>query len=255
MSISGPASLFFDLGAQKRPTVISIVGAGGKTSTLFWLTRLFQLSGRRVFITTTTHMFLPDPSWPTLFCRDPAGLPYHALMQPVITCFRSWKASEGKARGFSPDAIDALARRSECDVVLVEADGARGMPLKAPDEHEPCIPESSCCVIAVMGGHLLGKSVGAEQVHRWSQFAGMTGLTVGSPLSLKALIRLVQHPQGAFKNTPPASRRVWFLNRFSQSENAIDERELIQPLSDGDVQAIWLGNALETPAIARRFVR
>lgn len=255
MSISGHASLFFDLGAQKGPTVISIVGAGGKTSTLFWLAHLFQLSGRRVFITTTTHMFLPDQDWPILFCRDPAGLPRHALMQPFITCFQSWKASLGKVRGFAPGAIDALARRSECDVVLVEADGARGMPLKAPDEHEPCIPESSCCVIAVMGGHLLGKSVGADRVHRWPQFAEMTGLTEGAPLSLEALVRLVQHPQGAFKNAPPASRRVWFLNRFSQSENAIDERELIQPLSEGDVQAIWLGNAQETPAIARRFVR
>lgn len=255
MSISGHASLFFDLGAQKRPAVISVVGAGGKTSTLFWLARLFQLSGRRVIITTTTHMFLPDPRWPILFCREPAGLPSHTLMQPIITCFQSWKAPLGKARGFSPDAIDALARRAECDVVLVEADGARGMPLKAPDEHEPCMPESSCCVIAVMGAHLLGKNVGAEQVHRWPQFAGITGLTEGSPLPLKALIRLVQHPQGAFKNAPPASRRVWFLNRFSQCENAIDESELIQPLWDGDVGAIWLGNAQETPAIARRFVR
>lgn len=215
MSISGHASLFFDLGAQKRPTVISIVGAGGKTSTLFWLAHLFKLSGRRVFITTTTHMFLPDQAWPTLFCREPAGLPYHVLMQPIITCFRSWKAPLGKARGFSPDAIDALARRSECDVVLVEADGARGMPLKAPDEHEPCIPESSCCVIAVMGGHLLGKSVGAEQVHRWPQFAGITGLTEGSPLSLKALIRLVQHPQGLSKCPASQSTRLVSQSFFS----------------------------------------
>lgn len=71
MSISGHASLFFDLGAQKRPTVISVVGAGGKTSTLFWLARLFQLSGRRVVITTTTHMFLPDQRWPILFVGSP----------------------------------------------------------------------------------------------------------------------------------------------------------------------------------------
>ncbi|MGU0044142.1 hypothetical protein ACVXHA_24560 [Escherichia coli] len=35
-------------------------------------------------------------------------------------------------------------QRSECDVILIEADGSRGMPLKAPDEHEPCIPKSSC---------------------------------------------------------------------------------------------------------------
>ncbi|XNM60140.1 hypothetical protein ACLK1T_18490 [Escherichia coli] len=43
--------------------------------------------------------------------------------------------------------------------ILIEADGSRGMPLKAPDEHEPCIPKSSCCVIAVMGGHILGAKV------------------------------------------------------------------------------------------------
>lgn len=36
-SIVDPSALFIDLGAQKRPTVISVVGAGGKTSLLFWL--------------------------------------------------------------------------------------------------------------------------------------------------------------------------------------------------------------------------
>ncbi|WP_336219633.1 selenium cofactor biosynthesis protein YqeC [Citrobacter amalonaticus] len=255
MSIPDDASLIFDLGAQKRPAVISVVGAGGKTSTLFWLARRFHLSGRRVFITTTTHMFLPDTSWPTLFCRQPAGLPHHWLTQPIITCFHSWKAPLGKARGFAPAAIDALARRQECDVILVEADGAHGMPLKAPDEHEPCIPESSCCVIAIMGGHLLGEYPGPDNVHRWPLFAGITGLTEGNRLRPRHLIRLVQHPQGAFKNAPPASRRIWFINRFSQSENTKDEREWRLPLLQGDVDAIWLGNAQESPAIMRRFVR
>ncbi|EFZ40954.1 hypothetical protein ECEPECA14_3365 [Escherichia coli EPECa14] len=34
-SIVDPSALVIDLGAQKRPTVISVVGAGGKTSLLF----------------------------------------------------------------------------------------------------------------------------------------------------------------------------------------------------------------------------
>ncbi len=62
-------------------------------------------------------------------------------------------------QGFTPEAIDALVQRPECDVILIEADGSRGMPLKAPDEHEPCIPKSSCCVIAVMEDReILGES-------------------------------------------------------------------------------------------------
>lgn len=39
--------------------VISIVGAGGKTSCLFWLAQAFSQLGKKVMITTTTHMFLP----------------------------------------------------------------------------------------------------------------------------------------------------------------------------------------------------
>lgn len=156
-SIITPTSLFFDLGVQKHPSIISVVGAGGKTSTLFWLTQLFHACGRRVLITTTTHMFLPQTPWPIIFCHEPAKLPHQQLMQPIQVCFHAWKASLGKARGFQPAVIDALVERPECDVILVEADGARGFPLKAPDEHEPCIPECSCSVIAVMGGHTLGK--------------------------------------------------------------------------------------------------
>ena len=41
-SIVDPSALVIDLGAQKRPTVISVVGAGGKTSLLFWLAELLQ---------------------------------------------------------------------------------------------------------------------------------------------------------------------------------------------------------------------
>lgn len=253
-SIVDPSALFIDLGAQKRPTVISVVGAGGKTSLLFWLAELLQASGRRVLITTTTHMFMPTSHWPVVFCRDPAMLPHASLTSPISFCFHSWKANQGKVQGFTPEAIDALVQRPECDVILIEADGSRGMPLKAPDEHEPCIPKSSCCVIAVMGGHILGAKVSTENVHRWSQFADITGLTPDATLQLSDLVALVRHPQGAFKNVPQGCRRVWFINHFSQCENAIAQSELLQPLQQHDVEAIWLGDIQEHPAIARRFV-
>ncbi|MBJ3592261.1 putative selenium-dependent hydroxylase accessory protein YqeC [Salmonella enterica subsp. enterica serovar Saintpaul] len=248
-------ALFFDLGGHPRPAIISVVGAGGKTSTLFWLAKWFRAQGRRVIVTTTTHMFLPDDACPVIFCREPARLPHAILMQPMLACFHAWKAQAGKARGFSPPAIDALAARPECDVILVEADGAHGYPLKAPDEHEPCIPQSSCCVIAITGGHMLGMPVGAESVHRWPRFADITGLAQGEPLALRHLIRLIQHPQGAFKNVSPTSRRVWFINRFSHSENMALEQNLTPLLLNGDVDAIWLGAVQECPPITHRFVR
>lgn len=42
-SIVDPSALVIDLGAQKRPTVISVVGAGGKPA-CFWLAELLGLA-------------------------------------------------------------------------------------------------------------------------------------------------------------------------------------------------------------------
>lgn len=244
-----------DVDGPRRPLVISVVGAGGKTSTILWLAELFARGGRRVLITTTTHMFFPDVSCPRLFCREPGALPSPILMQPMLACFASWKAAVGKVRGFPSSAIDCLAARSECDIILVEADGAHGFPLKAPDVHEPCIPQSSRCVIAVMGGQMLGQKTGPEHVHRWPLFAGITGVTADKPLSINDLIRLIQHPEGAFKGAPEGCRRIWLINRFSHFENNRMQMELLQPLRQGNIDAIWLGAVQENPPITYRFVR
>ncbi|ALR76286.1 selenium cofactor biosynthesis protein YqeC [[Enterobacter] lignolyticus] len=246
-------TLFCDSGAFAGPLIISVVGAGGKTSTLFWLAQLFQQAGRRVLLTTTTHMFLPERC-PTLLCRDPRQLPAALWNTPRLACFSAWLADVGKVRGFPPAVLDALLEEADVDVVLVEADGAHGFALKAPNEHEPCIPYRSSCVIAVTGGQMLGHNVGPENVHRWPLFSRITGATPGVALDLAMLHRLIQHPQGAFKNAPAGARCIWLLNQISQNENLPDSA--FQPLlAQGDVDAVWMGAVQENPAITRRVVR
>lgn len=152
-------SLFCDLGVNDGPLLISAVGAGGKTSTLMWLAQRFLEAGRRVLLTTTTHMYLPA-SLPVVICREPLTLPVEVWQRPLQACYASWLAPAGKVCGFSPQQLDALVAAGRVDVVLVEADGAHGFALKAPAEHEPCIPQSCCCVIAVMGAWRLGQTLG-----------------------------------------------------------------------------------------------
>jgi len=246
-------TLFCDLGVFAGPLIISVVGAGGKTSTLFWLAQQFQQAGRRVLLTTTTHMFLPERC-PTLLCRDLRQLPAAVWKMPLQACFSAWLADVGKVRGFAPAMLDALLLEADVDVMLVEADGAHGFALKAPNEHEPCIPYRSSCVIAVTGGQMLGQKVGPENVHRWPLFSRITGATPGVVLDLTMLRRLIQHPQGAFKNAPAGGRRVWLLNQISQNENLPDSA--FRPLlAQGDVDAVWMGAVQENPAVTRRVVR
>ncbi len=242
-----------DRHAKPGPLMISLIGAGGKTSALHWLAHAFAERGLRVMVTTTTRMYLPD-TLPTLFCRHPAALPAAALRSAITACFAAWDPALGKVQGFTPAQIDTLSQRSLVDVILVEADGAHRLPLKAPAGHEPCIPERSHCVIAVSGGQTLGHPVGERCVHRWPLFAAHSGLTEGECLDMTAMGRFIRHPQGMFKGTPATARRVWLINRFYQSDNVTDA-SLYALLNDGALDAIWLGAVREQPPITRILQR
>ena len=48
------------------------------------------------------------------------------------------RVREDKLEGVPPERVDELS--GEADLVLVEADGARGRSLKVPAAHEPVLP-------------------------------------------------------------------------------------------------------------------
>lgn len=251
-TIPDETTLMCDMGIGRSPYMITLVGAGGKTSTLFWLAEWLLRRGRRVLIATSTQMFMPPPSIPCLLCRDPLALPEAVFQRPLLAVYARWLPASGKVQGFDPQTLAALCTRRGVDVVLVEGDGSRGLPIKAPALHEPCIPSSSQCVIAVSGGQALGQSLGPERVHRWAEFSAITGASAGQRLTLDHLGTLLSHPQGMFKNVPPGARRIWLVNQFSQNENL--PPEAFTALADtASLSAIWLGAVQGSPAILRRL--
>ena len=127
--------------------VISVVGAGGKTSLIFAWARELAAAGKSVIITTTTHMFRPE-------CMEENGIRIIASDDPE---------KPGKLMSPPAEALDRL--RDDADVVLIEADGSRRMPLKWPAAHEPVIPDYTDVTVCVAGLSAIGKAV-RESVYR-----------------------------------------------------------------------------------------
>ena len=127
--------------------VISFTGAGGKTSLISAWARELAASGKKVIITTTTHMFRPE-------CMEEEGIKVIAADDPE---------DPGKLTA-PPDDIMAHLK-DEADVVLIEADGSRRMPLKWPADHEPVIPDYTDITVCVAGLSAIGKPV-TETVYR-----------------------------------------------------------------------------------------
>ena len=134
--------------------------------------------------------------------------------------------------GLSPAGIqNALALASEKQIpLLIEADGSRRHPLKAPADHEPPIPEFIDTVVVTVGLSVLGRSLTSEWVHRPEIFSNLSGSPPGSSISLETVRRVLCHPSGGLKNIPKGTRRVVLLNQADTPELRTQARRLASEL-------------------------
>ena len=163
---------------------ISVIGSGGKTTTLRYLSR--RLPGT-VILTTSTHMFpfanMPlvdagEETTPENRRRIQAEL-RSALSHSRVACLGKLEPS-GKLADPS-GAIPFEALLSEADYVVVEADGSAGRPLKAHRPWEPVIPACSTMTVGVVGASGMGKPASAA-CHRPELFCALAGISPDEPV-------------------------------------------------------------------------
>lgn len=199
--------------------VVAVVGGGGKTTALFRLAGETLVRGGSVLLTSTTHMVDPrlEPERPggSLSLAPDMEEPFTGGELPP---FRSGltllfaRAGEGKAKGVHPSWLPPLTAR--WDLILVEADGSKGLPMKAPADHEPVLPPV-CMVVGVIGLDGLGRPMDERTVHRPELFTNVTGCGHGQVIGWDHLAALVRHPQGLFKNA--RGPRAVLLNKADQA--------------------------------------
>lgn len=150
--------------------VIAVVGGGGKTSLIFRLMEELVSIGKTVIVTTTTHMVY-EPERPFVENGDIDGVRkdlqiYHYTVAASLDC------SKGKIGCLSEEKLEEL--RGLSDVLLIEADGAKRLPLKVPEEWEPVIPELVDLLIGVVGMDALGEPI-QKTCHRVEKVAKFLG--------------------------------------------------------------------------------
>ncbi len=209
--------------------VVTFVGAGGKTTAMARLAQEWAAAGRRVVVTTTTRLFRAQAqAFPARWRLSPESShrdqPWEALARLLAAygiCF-VWADARGeKVTGVPPEWVDALAVRAPelgVDAVLVEGDGSRGRPVKAPADHEPVVPASTTVLVPVLGLDGLGRRLVEPFVHRPERLRALLDLPPapdGAPprLTPEAAARLLVHPRGGARRLPPSARLVPLVNK------------------------------------------
>lgn len=215
--------------------VVAIVGAGGKTSLMFALAEAAQ---KPVCLTTTTKLMREEGQGiaENVFFSDFATDPGKNFRQAEISLVtNSLIESTQKWQGLSLLQADELISvcRQEKVTCLIEADGARHLPLKAPEEWEPVIPKLVDQVIVVVGLSAICKPLNAETVFREDIFTDLTGLRLGEPIQLEHVLKMLKHPAGGLKGIPPTSEAAVVFNQDDACSLMPAEKEMIQEALQG----------------------
>lgn len=228
---------------------IAFAGAGGKTTAMFSLAR--QLPALVVCL-NTAHLAVEQAQ---LADHYVVVLSMEAVREAFemhkngILLFTGPEAEGGRLTAVSE--IAALEIKNFADFyhvpVLIEADGSRMLPLKAPAGHEPPIPGWVNHVVYMIGLSALGKPLTSENVFRAEIFSDLIGAESGKPVDLEKLVRYAQHPLGGLKNIPVGARRTLFANQLDACdvprEQVFDHLKTLSPVYDA-----ILAGSLRQPA-------
>jgi probable selenium-dependent hydroxylase accessory protein YqeC len=219
------------------PSVVNVVGGGGKTSLILTLLAEFPGPGA-VLYSTTTRIHPPDPaSGVMLVASDNEEL----LRCMVMRTAETWadrtprlvvtrpRLSEELLAGVSPQF--ALGLVSEhCRLVLNEADGARSMSLKMPRDNEPVLMEQARYLVPVVGLDCLNRPLGPDTLFRWELARERHALREGTILTPNVVASLLLHPQGVCKGWRTGTEIIPFINKADDEDTAAASRELAEAL-------------------------
>ncbi len=196
----------FDLAETTAPR-ISAVGAGGKTTTLKRLAAEYTDMGRKPIVTTTTHLFREDSP---LFLEDPSVGEILALLDKEGCVFAGGKAGNGKIKSLPEEVLEAVLKLP--NPVLIEADGAKMLPVKFPADHEPVILPQTTHILYICGMDAPGRKI-KEVCFRAELLADFLGKSPEELLTTQDIAALAQSRLAGRKGAGDGMRYAVVLNK------------------------------------------
>jgi molybdenum cofactor cytidylyltransferase len=229
---------------------VAFVGAGGKTTALFQAAR--ELAP--CIVTTTTHLgaWQADEADQHIIIEKPEDVNQLEEIAFSGVILVTGKRKEERLTSLAEEELNWLEQFCNYHSLplLIEADGARGKPLKAPKAHEPVIPDFVDTVVVVAGLSGIGKNLDDENVYnaegfeklgnqkeeKSNELMNLRGSFTAEAVSPQMLANVLMHENGGLKGIPPNARKIALLNQADtpklQAIGGKIAKELITPRSD-----------------------
>lgn len=203
--------------------IVAWVGAGGKSSLIFSLAKIFF---SRCVISTSTHMADFQRKWADNFSEinkieQIEKINFKKIQGTYLLTEHVNDIESGKLPGLRQEFMDLLIYKCKYNRIplFIEADGSKNRPIKTPGLHEPAIPQNvnKVCVVAGLSG--LGKSINSNSVHRPELAANILNKSQSDIITIDDYYNLLTSEKGGLKSIPEGADRYLFLNQSDLLEN------------------------------------
>lgn len=209
---------------KERHHVVSLIGGGGKTTLLYEMAGFGVRNGQNVLVTTSTHTYCPPKEWRDVSIAD------------VERKFKTGRAAIIGSDCKNPEKLSMPEKKffqavqKKADLTLIEADGAKHLPCKAPAEHEPALLSCSDIVVGVMGFSALGQPL-QKVCFRAERAAELLGCSMEHRISAADLAQLIVSKAGQQKNLQDRSFYA-VLHQYEEKEHCRAALEIAERLQE-----------------------
>lgn len=211
---------------EKSTVMVTLIGSGGKTTTLFKLMDYFNKE-KRVLVSSTTAMKHPnDRLQRIVYEENELGTKRLLIVEP-IGYFKRYDSENNKVIGVPPEELDRVYQKKEFDLILVEGDGSKGKPLKGFAPYEPVIPKESDVVLILVGTDGLNQPLSEEIVHRSDLFQQEASMKFNEKITLMHILKVLSVTHGPLDKIPSKAKRILVLNKIESYGNIQDRTEVL----------------------------
>ncbi len=208
----------------KKGDIISIVGSGGKTTLMFELAKELKKQ-YKVLVTTSTKIYEPScDNYDYLYTnieQYTKSRYLHKQKENSLTVIsKDIDVSKKKLIGLNDECLDLVI--NDFDLVLIESDGSRNLPLKGWKEHEPSILLKTNKTIGVIPINMINRKINKDYIYGFEEFIKIIGDT--SFLDEQAIGKVCSSKSGIFKNS--RGKLYLYINKTDDKQYIEDSLSL-----------------------------
>lgn len=233
-------SLLNALGLDKLSApIVSLVGGGGKSSTLEQLAKEYESKGESAIVTTTTHM-MPPKQW--TWCMDESVEIVDRYLAEENVLWIGLQNETGKMKSPSLGFLKTLTNKKL--PMVIEADGAKRLPFKVPSEWEPVIIDESTMVIGVLGMDALRKPL-KDMCFRYELAYKLLQKREDDLINKEDYVDVICNNWGLKKGIQKSMDYVVILNKVDDEQGMKDALSIRGMLKEQGINKVFLSSYLK----------